>query len=319
MVRYKYTPEALAEAAAAAHSIAGVMRLLGVRISGGSRAHISRQLKRFGIDTSHFTGSAHNKGRQAPRRNPLGVLVKLPADTPRTPGFRLKRALAFIGLPEQCEICGVGPVWQGLPLVLHVDHINGDFLDNRAPNLRLLCPNCHSQTATYAGRKRQAAPTSTHHLPGQSDEPSDGSAADGNQLNTSAASIREEEIEPLIQAVSSGGLTTAEAAQRLGCTRDHVGRLRRRLATTGRITPEPRARDRPVRRQHREDVIRFAAANPDWGSRRIARGLAESSGGVRVISHRTVLLILKEAGLVAVGARGSTISASAGVAERQTR
>ncbi|MGC4756008.1 hypothetical protein [Micromonospora trifolii] len=45
MVRYKYTPEALAAAAAVARNITEVMRLLGVRVSGGSHAHISRQLR----------------------------------------------------------------------------------------------------------------------------------------------------------------------------------------------------------------------------------------------------------------------------------
>ncbi len=155
MPRRKYTPELLAELAAQSRSIAEVLRLLGLRASGGSHAHISRQLKRFDVDTSHFTGSVHNRGaRGLYRMSPQKRLVKLPTGSPRIPGVRLKRALLSIGLPESCEKCGIGPTWLGHPLTLHVDHINGDFLDNRPCNLRLLCPNCHSQTSTYAGARR---------------------------------------------------------------------------------------------------------------------------------------------------------------------
>jgi hypothetical protein len=53
---------------------------------------------------------------------------------------------------EKCEICEIGNEWNGKPLTLQLDHINGIHLDNRIENLRILCPNCHSQTATFCGR-----------------------------------------------------------------------------------------------------------------------------------------------------------------------
>lgn len=56
-------------------------------------------------------------------------------------------------LIEECVKCMIGPEWQGEPLVLHLDHKSGDRKDNRLSNLRLLCPNCHSQTPTYAKTK----------------------------------------------------------------------------------------------------------------------------------------------------------------------
>ena len=52
-----------------------------------------------------------------------------------------------------CEVCGISE-WNGKDLVLQVDHINGDPYNNNADNLRLICPNCHSQTDTFAGANR---------------------------------------------------------------------------------------------------------------------------------------------------------------------
>lgn len=53
---------------------------------------------------------------------------------------------------DQCAICSLPPVWNGKPLVLQLDHINGDSDNNHPSNLRLLCPNCHTQTATFTSR-----------------------------------------------------------------------------------------------------------------------------------------------------------------------
>lgn len=56
-----------------------------------------------------------------------------------------------------CSECGIGQVYNGKPLTLQVDHINGCRTDNRLINLRWLCPNCHSQTDTFTGRNIKRA------------------------------------------------------------------------------------------------------------------------------------------------------------------
>lgn len=67
----------------------------------------------------------------------------------------IKRLLKNSLVDHECALCGLGPEWQGENLVLQLDHINGINTDNRIENLRILCPNCHSQTETYAGKKHR--------------------------------------------------------------------------------------------------------------------------------------------------------------------
>lgn len=67
----------------------------------------------------------------------------------------LKNKLVKKGLLNyECYICGLKE-WNEKEIVLQLDHINGKSNDNRMENLRLLCPNCHSQTETYAGKKKK--------------------------------------------------------------------------------------------------------------------------------------------------------------------
>ncbi len=54
-------------------------------------------------------------------------------------------------IPYKCCICSLSGIWQGKPITLQLDHINGINNDNRLTNLRFLCPNCHSQTDTFCG------------------------------------------------------------------------------------------------------------------------------------------------------------------------
>ena len=57
------------------------------------------------------------------------------------------------GFAYACARCGTGPDWQGDTIALEVDHISGDYTDNRPENIRFLCPNCHAATSTYCRRK----------------------------------------------------------------------------------------------------------------------------------------------------------------------
>ena len=49
-------------------------------------------------------------------------------------------------------MCGQGEIWQGAPLTLILDHINGVRDDNRLENLRIVCPNCAATLPTHCGR-----------------------------------------------------------------------------------------------------------------------------------------------------------------------
>jgi hypothetical protein len=150
---FRYTPQLLAEAATHCTSNRGVVRFLNARAVGGTEAHVGRLLKKYGIDTSHFTGARHNRGTKSPARlPPQRILVKNPDESGRTKARLLRRALEEVGVEVRCVGCGTGPEWQGRAMTLEVDHVNGDLTDNRRHNLRLLCPNCHATTDSYCRR-----------------------------------------------------------------------------------------------------------------------------------------------------------------------
>jgi hypothetical protein len=69
--------------------------------------------------------------------------------------WHVKKRLIEAGILEnRCAWCGLTE-WRGQPLAIELDHINGQRNDHRIENLRMLCPNCHSQTDTHGARNRK--------------------------------------------------------------------------------------------------------------------------------------------------------------------
>jgi hypothetical protein len=161
----KYTREVLETAVRQSRSMSEVMRWLGLVPAGGTHSHITRRVKAFGIDTSHFLGRAANQGahhRGGTKVVPWQEVLVLRTSGNRRKAHVLRRALLESGRQYHCgaERCPLSNDWLGKPLVLHVNHKNGNWLDDRAENLEFLCPNCHSQTETYCRGRACAELTS---------------------------------------------------------------------------------------------------------------------------------------------------------------
>ena len=148
----RYTKEKLQEAVAQAHNWSDVCRFFGKPQAGGSRSHLQRKILELGISVHHFTrlGRGWSRGMSGRRQKTPGEILRIDSERKRPPGARLlRRALLQSGVPHVCAQCGCPPVWQGAPLVLQVDHRNGNRHDSSKNNLRFLCPNCHSQTENW--------------------------------------------------------------------------------------------------------------------------------------------------------------------------
>jgi hypothetical protein len=231
MVYHKYTRALLEEAVAASVTMSGVLRHLGLRQNGGTQAHLRRRINGFGIDTSHFLGQAHSRGRPSTRRlAPEKVLVVRPEGATRQKPATLKRALLSLGRQYRCEGCGVGSTWNGKPLTLQIDHIDGHFLDCRVENLRFLCPNCHSQTPTHAGRNKVRASPSFGRID------LDGRTVE--EVQPLSDITKAQKIE-LLELTRRGELTVSDAARLLGCSPNYIYILRRKLLE-GRAAEEAR-------------------------------------------------------------------------------
>ena len=148
----RWSDAQLEEATRTSTTYADVLRKLGLRVQPGNYTTIRKYIRRNKLDVSHMVGFAQGTSKNPNRKTLEEVLVQ---NSDYCRGHLKKRLLKEGLLKEKCCICGLSPVWQDKPLVFVLDHKNGINNDNHLENLRLLCPNCNSQTATFCGRAKK--------------------------------------------------------------------------------------------------------------------------------------------------------------------
>ena len=151
---YSFSESQFKDAVIKSFSRADVMRTLNLTIGGANYGNVRRLVKQLNLDISHWTGQGHLKGKThnwTKKRLLSDILVE---HSTYTSTSKLKKKLVAEKIFEdKCFICGL-KVWNNKSISLQLDHINGNGEDNRIENLRLLCPNCHSQTETFCRKKK---------------------------------------------------------------------------------------------------------------------------------------------------------------------
>lgn len=146
---YSISDEEFCKLVSESNSYSDILRALGLGTNGGSSTDIlKKRIAELNCSIEHFNRKVNSK-----RQNYTLEEILVENSTYANITSLKRRLINEEKLEYKCALCGIDS-WLGNPLSLQLDHINGVNNDHRLCNLRFLCPNCHSQTETYAGRNK---------------------------------------------------------------------------------------------------------------------------------------------------------------------
>lgn len=146
-----WTEQEFIDAVKSSISFVEVAKKLGYTTYGSNIKTINKYIKSLNLDTSHFL--TKKEQLQLARQKKIKISYEELFCVNDIDRKNIKKIIIRDNLiPYQCKICSITE-WNGQKLSLHLDHINGINNDNELNNLRFLCPNCHSLTESYCGKK----------------------------------------------------------------------------------------------------------------------------------------------------------------------
>jgi 5-methylcytosine-specific restriction endonuclease McrA len=153
----KWNDEILISAVQTSYSYRQVAIKLGLCSNGreGYRS-FKRRVHELQLDISHFVrGGVRTQFNKPYKHMDIDELLQKCKLRKTIKSRLIKDGI----LTKKCAECGIGPEWNNKVLTLQLDHIDGNSENNMLENLRLLCPNCHTQTSTYGSKKLKQVKT----------------------------------------------------------------------------------------------------------------------------------------------------------------
>jgi hypothetical protein len=159
MPRYTISDNDVKRVTTTAASVSDALRKFGLPVKGTTHfAMLRTRMKSLGLSYDDLAkrGRENARGLLRPAMSTLTITEVLREHSPfgRLTAKRLINRNKL--LPNHCQICSAPPTWNGKPLTLRLDHINGVSDDHRLENLRNVCPNCDSQLITFGARRFKA-------------------------------------------------------------------------------------------------------------------------------------------------------------------
>lgn len=149
---WKISSEDFIKIVNSSNTIVDILSFFGLKNQGSNFRTLQGRFEFEKIDYKKFVLKSRTNSLIVSRKIHSDDLFVVSSESKR--GSVKNRILKDKLKPYVCDICGQKPFWNGKPMTLILDHINGVNNDHRIENLRFVCANCNIQLDTTSGKNK---------------------------------------------------------------------------------------------------------------------------------------------------------------------